>query len=62
MQFGTPSEKPVPINEFVMKMRNCLGRTYTIVRDQLHIFSEKMTTRYDIQAKGPRTSVGHECK
>ncbi len=27
LEFGTPPEKPTPINKFVMEMKNCLNRT-----------------------------------
>ncbi len=58
LKFGTPLEKPTPINELVMEIRNRLRRTYKIVRNQLHLASDEMKTRYNIRANIPGFSDG----
>ncbi len=50
LEFGTPLEKQIPINEFVMVMRNRQRRTYKIIRNRLHLASNQMKTRYDVRA------------
>ncbi len=49
-EIGTPLEKPMTINEFVMEMRNRLKGTYKIYKNRLHLASNWMKTRYDVRA------------
>ncbi len=51
LEFGTPSEKLTPINEFVIERRNRLRRVYKIVRNRICLASDWMKTRHDILAK-----------
>ncbi len=41
-----------------MEIGNRLRRTYKIVRNQLHLTSDRMKTHYDIRANSPRFSAG----
>ncbi len=56
--FGTPIEKPMPVNEFIVEMRNCLRRTDTIVRNWLHCTSDWIKTCYKIRANSLGFSIG----
>ncbi len=58
LEFGTPPEKPTPINEFVMEMRNCFRRTYKIVKNRLHLPSDWKKTCYDVRINSAGFSAG----
>ncbi len=58
-EFEIPPEKPTPINEFIMEMRNRLRRTYKIIRNQLHLALNHMKTCFDVCANSPDFSAGH---
>ncbi len=40
------------------EIKNRLRRTYKIVRNQLHLASDRIKTRYDIRANSPGFSTG----
>ncbi len=58
LEFETPPEKTTPINGFVIEMTNHLSRTHKIVKNKLHLASNRMKTRYDICANSPGFSTG----
>ncbi len=43
---------------FVMNMKNCLRKTYKIVRSRLHLATDRMKTHYDIRANSTGFSAG----